>query len=78
MRAPLILACAMGLAACATPPSQPSSQTCRTGGVETSVGGRAILGAGSDGFISDADIILGTRITPGSTNCTTVGGSIRN
>jgi putative hemolysin len=73
----LIPACGLlGLVACAAPPSMPpGSVQC---GPETSatIGGQAIMGAGSGGLISDSDLVITGTVNPGSTNCVRVGGSV--
>lgn len=77
-RALALAAMPLALAACAAPPSMPSQSTCPpTGGaVQTGIGGEAIMGVGNDGFISDTDLVLSTRVTPGRSGCTTIGASI--
>lgn len=67
------------LSACAAAPNMPATQSCSGAApVETSFGGRAAMGVGSDGFISATDVVIATRVTPGNSSCTSVGGSIRN
>ena len=41
-----------------------------------SVGGQAIMGAGSDGFVSDTDFVFTGTVNPSSTNCVRVGGTL--
>ena len=80
MRPFVFLIGAMGvLAACAAPPSASGRADCGpTGGpVEAGIGGEAIMGVGSDGFISGTDLVFTTRVTPGrSSGCTTIGATI--
>ena len=75
MRFALPLTALALVAGCAGTPSMPT-QNC-SGGVESQVGGQTRLGAGSDGFIGDTDLIFAARVEPGNTGCTTVGGSIK-
>jgi hypothetical protein len=77
--AAFISACGLiGLVACSAPPSMPpGSVQC---GPETSatVGGEAIMGVGSDGFVSDTDLVFTGSVTPGSSSCVRVGGTSEN
>jgi len=69
----------LALGACAAPPAYtPTTQAqgCRGEPVETQVSGTAIMGAGSGGFETDADVTFSTRVTPGAAGCTTVGGRV--
>jgi putative hemolysin len=34
------------------------------------------MGAGSDGFVSDTDLVFTGTVNPGSTNCVRVGGTL--
>ena len=76
MRVAASLVSVVVLAACASQPSYTSSVGCSSGEVQSQVGGEAVMGMGSDGFISDTDLVFSTRITPGNSGCTTVGGSL--
>jgi hypothetical protein len=68
----------MGLAACAAPPSMPPDASVRCSpATSANIGGEAIMGAGSDGFISDTDLVFTARVAPGGGNCTTVGATVR-
>jgi hypothetical protein len=42
------------------------------------VGGEAIMGVGSDGFVSDTDLVFTGSVTPGSSSCVRVGGTFEN
>ena len=35
------------------------------------------MGAGSDGFIADTDLVFTARVSPGDAGCTTVGAAVR-
>ncbi len=35
------------------------------------------MGAGSDGFVADTDLVFSASVAPGTANCTTVGASVR-
>jgi hypothetical protein len=69
---------ALMLAGCATPPSMPAAPGSVQCGPATStaIGGEAIMGVGSDGFVSDTDLVFSTSVSPGGSSCTRVGGTV--
>ncbi|MGI1663953.1 hypothetical protein ACRDNQ_17070 [Palleronia sp. KMU-117] len=69
---------ALMVAGCATPPSMPAAPGTVQCGPATSaaIGGEAIMGVGSDGFISDSNLVFSTSVSPGSASCTRVGGTV--
>jgi hypothetical protein len=55
---------------------QDASVRCSSG-TSANIGGEAIMGAGSDGFIADTDLVFTARVSPGDAGCTTVGAAVR-